>query len=153
MLSRYLADIDEWLALGESQRALQAAITLPHIATALSDPALCTNCEKFVGWCAQWDGTEQPSTYSSWLDESGNTGLGTAEGTPVHALKQMRLRRHARPAPLPAQARRGLDAPEETSADRTKCESLVQAMRTWYARSGVRDDTVQMNLARLAVLR
>src|SRR5262245_485855 len=153
MLTRYLADIDEWLALGALQRALQAATALPQIATALSDPALRTNCERFVGWCAQWVGTEEASTYRSWFDESGSTGLGTAEGTPERALKQMRLRRHARPAPLPGQAPRGVDTPEETLTDRARCESLVQAMRRWYARSGVRDPVVQMNLARLAVLR
>src|SRR5262245_60448523 len=151
MLTRYLADIDEWLALGALQRALQAATALPQIATALSDPALRTNCERFVGWCAQWVGTEQAATYRSWFDESGSTGLGTAEGTPVRALKRMRLRRHATPAPVPAKATH--NASEDASADSAKCESLVQAMRRWYAKSGVRDPVVQMNLARLAVLR
>lgn len=153
MLETYLGDI-EYLAHEQLwNEAVPLALSLPIICTALSHPRLSTSSEAYVQWCKQWV-SMMPDQHASWSMRAGCGELDTSNGVPVEALRQLRLRRLSRAAPprrvLTAEeaALESLDTPEYEL-----CVALLDGTRRWYAEQAAFDSVVQMNLARLAVLR
>jgi hypothetical protein len=149
MLERYLLDI-EHLAHTDGDAALEAAAALPAIATALEDETTRTSYERCRAWCEEWLESPQARADSEaalsrvWCSRtSAPDEAGADEVVPVEALRQLRLRRHARPTPSRA---RPMGEPADLH------EALIKAAHRWYdTRAG--SARVQRNLARLAVLR
>jgi hypothetical protein len=87
-------------------------------------------------------------------ERAGFNELDASTGVPIDALKRLRLRRHARPAP----PRRRAALKETTAAtdedpSHNICIYTMHAVHHWYDDWASLDPTVQTNLARLAVLR
>jgi hypothetical protein len=161
MLASYLTDIEQLLDQHRCDAALREACDLPRIAVALADPHLRSSPEPVRTWCQEWIRPPGAERDAQGLDYErlahGLTEriaqLAGAESVPVRALRRLQLRRHLRTAPrgfLPGRA--GNLAPRDTETVEL-CAALVEAARRWYARSGCHDSAVQVNLARLAVLR
>jgi len=163
MFDTYLMDIEQLLHHQMWGAALHDALALPHIAVALSDARQCSSGDEFKAWCATWvrpdTGTTAQSSlegerlFQMWCERAGCSEQEAARAMPVSALRQLRLRRLARPMSPgchPSQ-------PRTTDADAvqaiTLCTLLVDAAQRWYTRRAARDDIVQANLARLAVMR
>jgi hypothetical protein len=163
MFDTYLTDIEQLLHHQIWPTALTDALALPHIAVALSDARRRSSGERYKAWCAAWIRTDaQPNTdtvtrgarlFRMWCERAGKLEQESALAVPVRALRQLRLRRLARPMspgchPL---------QPKTTDADAAQavevCTLLSDAANRWYTRHAARDDIVQANLARLAVIR
>jgi hypothetical protein len=153
MLASYFTDIEQLLEEQRWDAALGEAGDLPRIAVALSDPQLRCSGEEVATWCRQWlrlaSATSQPDAPVM----TQHAAAGDAPAVPTRALRRLQLRRHVRSRP------RGFHREPQTGLDPQAAEAvatgraLVEAARRWYARSGCHDPTVQVNLARLAVLR
>jgi hypothetical protein len=163
MFDTYLTDIEQLLHHQIWSAALTDALALPHIAVALSDARRRSSGERYKAWCATWmrpdaqtSGEPEPDGarfFQMWCERAGCVEQQAALAVPVRALRQLRLRRLARPMSPgchPAQ-------PKTCDADAVQavevCTLLVDAANRWYARRAARDDIVQANLARLAVMR
>jgi hypothetical protein len=163
MFDTYLTDIEQLLHHQIWSAALTDALALPHIAVALSDARRRSSAERYKAWCATWirphsQGGGDPATegarlFRMWCERAGRVEQEGALVVPVRALRQLRLRRLARPMSPgchPSQ-------PQTCDADATQaievCTLLVDAANRWYTRRAARDDIVQANLARLAVMR
>ena len=163
MFDTYLTDIELLLQHQIWSAALTDALVLPHIAVALSDPRQRSSGEQYKAWCATWvrpdAGTSPQSTgdgerlFRMWCERAGCPEQDAARAVPVRALRQLRLRRLARsmsPGCHPSQ-------PKTSDADAVQavevCTLLIDAAQRWYTRRAARDDIVQANLARLAVMR
>jgi hypothetical protein len=163
MFDTYLSDIEQLLHHQMWGAALTDALALPHIAVALSDAGQRSSAAKFKAWCATWARPDAATTAQSdldgeqlfqmWCERAGRSEQDAARAVPVPALRQLRLRRLARPMSpgcRPAQ-------PKTCDADAVQavdvCTLLVDAAQRWYTRRAARDDIVQANLARLAVMR
>jgi hypothetical protein len=147
MLNRYLCDIVDLLRVGEHAQAVGAAVLLPRIATALSDPHLQTSGKRVEEWCQGW--LEQ----GPWREQRELIDGESPERSPVEALRALRLRRHARPSPLGVKAPHFSESHPADESQSALCFALVRASSAWYAQEGARNALVQSNLARLAVLR
>jgi hypothetical protein len=149
MLDMYTGDIARMLAEGQHDKAEQAALSIPHIAVALSDAGLQSSCSLYQDWCTRW---VQPDfgaqAYGEW--SLRNTECGNGAGVPFAALRTLRLQRRARELPTPS-----LDqmAPIETRAAQAITCALLGAVCRWYEQDARYDSLVQTNLARLGVLR
>ena len=155
MLTSYLADVEQLLDEQQWEAALREALDLPQIAVALSHQQLLASNERLKEWCDQWIRPDQPDRNASGADYERVSSAVINRTAPraSHALKRLRLRRHARTPPRGfSSGRSGSLAPEGNDAVLT-CSILVEAARRWYAQSAVHDRTVQANLSRLAVLR
>jgi len=163
MFDTYLTDIEQLLHHQIWSAALTDALALPHIAVALSDARRRSSGERYKAWCATWirphsQGGGDPAAegarlFRMWCERAGRVEQEGALVVPVRALRQLRLRRLARPMSPgchPSQ-------PQTCDADATQaievCTLLVDAANRWYTRRAARDDIVQANLARLAVMR
>ena len=156
MLASYFTDIEQLMEEHRWDAALREACDLPRIAVALSDPHLRCSGEEVATWCRQW-------VRAATEAEAGKDALPCASAyqaaasdvpaVPTRALRRLQLRRHVRSLPrgFRREPHTGLD-PQAAEAVATG-RALVEAARRWYARSGCHDATVQVNLARLAVLR
>lgn len=151
MLASYFTDIEQLLDDQSWDAALREACDLPRIAVALSDPELRCSGEDVATWCRQW--LRPPA-------EDGNAGLsahhsavGDAPAVPTRALRRLQLRRHVRSRPRGFRREHEAGLEHEAAQTVATARALVAAARRWYARSGCHDATVQVNLARLAVLR
>jgi hypothetical protein len=155
MLASYFTDIEQLLEDQRWDAALREARDLPRIAVALSDPHLRSSGEEVATWCRQWLPTGEAGTGNeSPSDASAHQAVASdAPAVPTRALRRLQLRRHVRSLPrgFRREPQAGLDpqAAETVATGR----ALVEAARRWYARCGCHDPTVQVNLARLAVLR
>ncbi|MGH8201529.1 MAG: hypothetical protein ACREVO_14400 [Steroidobacteraceae bacterium] len=164
MLASYLSDIELLLEERRWEQALREAFDLPQIATALSDPLMQVSVGSVQAWCEEWlrqtHGEDAPPADDADVGrivqlvcERADRASLANESVPALALRRLRLHR------LQRTRHRGFKAsplallgPE--AADTTQiCTALVQAARRWYAQSACHDAVVQMNLARLAVLR
>lgn len=156
MLASYFTDIEQLLEEHHWDAALREACDLPRIVVALSDPHLRCSGEDVATWCRQWlrpadtaDGAGQAETSAS----VHHVAEDHAPAVPTRALRRLQLLRHVRLRP------RGFNRDPQTGLDPQAAEAvatgrvLVEAARRWYARAGCHDPTVQVNLARLAVLR
>jgi hypothetical protein len=160
MLTSYMADIEQLLDEQQWEAATREALDLPQIAVALSDPQLSVTRERLQAWCNEWIRPEDPDRNARGADYErvgglvlSRTGLGEGATVPLLALKRLRLRRLVRTPPRGFSAGRSASvAPEGTVAVET-CNIVVEAARRWYAQTAVHAQTVQANLARLAVLR
>lgn len=163
MLTSYMADVEQLLDEQQWEAALREALDLPQIAVALSDPQLTVTSERLRTWCDEWIRPEDPDRNARWTDYARvgemvlsrlDAGIGASATVPSLALKRLRLRRLVRTPPRGFGAGRsaGVAPPEGTVAVET-CNIVVETARRWYAQSAVHDQTVQANLARLAVLR
>jgi hypothetical protein len=160
MLASYLTDIEQLLDEQRWDAALRDAADLPRIAVALSDPLMRSSSDDVAQWCTRWLTPCDPALGAQLVPDcaGGLTPLQAHAGSaspsvPAAALRRLQLRRHARTLP-----RGFLVGPDESlepaAADSVQTgRALVEATRRWYARSGVHDATVQLNLSRLAVLR
>ena len=163
MFDTYLMDIEQLLHHRMWGAALRDALALPHIAVALSDAGQRSSGDLFKAWCATWVRTAAGTTgqsdldgerlFQMWCERAGCSEQDAARSVPVPALRQLRLRRLARPMSpgcRPSQ-------PKTSDADAVQavdvCTLLVDAAQCWYTRRAARDDVVQANLARLAVMR
>lgn len=163
MFDTYLTDIEQLLHHQIWSAALTDALALPHIAVALGDARRRSSGERYKVWCATWIGPEgqtggAPAAdgarfFQMWCERAGRVEEEAALAVPVRALRQLRLRRLARPMSPgchPSQ-------PKTCDADAAQavevCTLLVDAANRWYARRAARDEIVQANLARLAVMR
>jgi hypothetical protein len=163
MFDTYLTDIEQLLHHQLWSAALTDALALPHIAVALSDARRRSSGERYKAWCATWirpdvqtsgdPATDGARLFRMWCERAGRVEQEGALLVPVRALRQLRLRRLARPMtpgchPL---------QPKTCDADAAQavevCSLLVDAANRWYTRRAARDDIVQANLARLAVMR
>jgi hypothetical protein len=163
MFDTYLTDIEQLLHHQVWMTALTDALALPHIAVALSDTRRRSSGERYQGWCTTWISADAHADtdaaarsarlFRMWCERAGKPEQEGALAVPVRALRQLRLRRLARPMspgchPL---------QPKTTDADAAQavevCTLLSDAANRWYTRHAARDDIVQANLARLAVIR
>ncbi len=160
MLTSYLSDIEQLLDEQRWSAALREALDLPQIAVALSDPQLRASGEQIKAWCAEWIRPNEADSSTQDPDYARVTAAALAHVShdepatvPVFSLKRLRLRRHARTSLRGFSSRVDPTLDTEGASAVATCGILVEAARHWYAQSAVHDPTVQMNLARLAVLR
>jgi hypothetical protein len=163
MFDTYLMDIEQLLHHQMWGVALTDALALPHIAVALSDARQHSCGDEYKAWCAAWVRPDTETTSQSmlqgarlfqmWCERAGCSEADRVRTMPVRALRQLRLRRLARPMSPGCHPTQ----PRTTDADAvqaiTVCTLLVDAAQRWYTRRAARDDIVQANLARLAVMR
>ena len=165
MLESYLGDIEFLVREQQWGEAVPLALALPHICAALADAGLRSSRAQYLQWCEVWVRPEQSDTclsvptpealYAMARECAGADDLDAHGGVPMHALRQLRLRRLSRAAP----PRREIsleemsDLTDEPGPGREACVALLEAVRLWYSDSASMDATVQNNLARLAVLR
>jgi hypothetical protein len=163
MLENYLTDLEYLLRERMWQEALPLGLALPHICVALADETLRSSRERFIEWCESWLYPSLPESFSPaptadelyalTRERAGFSELDASSGVPIDALKRLRLRRLARPAPprrrvVPTEFD---DLTEDTS--HSVCVYIMHAVHRWYDEWASLDPTVQTNLARLAVLR
>jgi hypothetical protein len=165
MLENYLTDLEYLVTERMWNEVLPLALALPHICVSLADQELRSSREGFVAWCENWLYPLFPPSLSAppsadelfalSRERAGFNELDASTGVPIDALKRLRLRRHARPAPPRRRA-----ALKETTAAATDedpshniCIYIMHAVHHWYDDWANLDPTVQTNLARLAVLR
>jgi hypothetical protein len=163
MFDTYLTDIEQLLHHQIWSAALTDALALPHIAVALGDTRRRSSAARYKAWCANWirpdaaaggdAAADGARFFGMWCERAGGAEADGALVVPVRALRQLRLRRLARPMSPgchPSQ-------PKTCDADAAQavevCTELADAANRWYTRSAARDDIVQANLARLAVMR
>jgi hypothetical protein len=91
--------------------------------------------------------------FDMWRERAGCPEQDAARSVPVRALRQLRLRRLARPMSPGCRPTQPKTADADTAQAVDVCTVLMDAARRWYTRRAARDDTVQANLARLAVMR
>ena len=160
MLATYLSDIEQLLDEQRWDAAVREALDLPLIAVALSDPQLRASADFVKSWCDEWIRPEDPESNAHGADYErvsaavmAHASHGGPPTVPFMPLKRLRLRRHARTPPRGFTSGRNgsLDAQGNNAV--ATCTILVEAVRRWYAQGAVHDPTVQVNLARLAVLR
>jgi len=163
MFDTYLTDIEQLLHHQIWSAALTDALALPHIAVALSDPRRRSSAERYQAWCGTWIRPEAHASadaaalgarfFRMWCERAGDVEQDGALLVPLRALRQLRLRRLARPMSPGCHPQQ----PKTCDADATQaveiCTLLVDAANRWYTRRAARDDVVQANLARLAVMR
>lgn len=153
MLDTYLSDVGRRLAAEQVTQAKELAVNLPHIAVALSDANLQSSCEAYREWCARWvTPARKTSEYDDWCTEASPTAADFVQGVPFKAIQALRLRRGVREVTSPPVPPLSQLNPEEFPQAEV-CDALLHATRTWYAKQGRHDPTVQQNLARLGVLR
>lgn len=160
MLTSYLSDIEQLLDEQRWDAALREALDLPRIAVALSDPQLRASGERIQTWCEEWIRPDPDSNaHGAEYERVNATVLNHVPRdepaiVPFIPLKRLRLRRHARTPPRGFSFGHNGGALDAGGGNAVgTCTVLVEAARRWYAQSAVHDPTVQMNLARLAVLR
>jgi hypothetical protein len=166
MLESYLVDIEYLVHERLWAEAVPLALALPHICAALGERALRSSRESFLHWCECWVRPEQddtsltvpsPQTLYRLSQERAAGAEPDPDDTarvPIHALRQLRLRRLARAAPAPPRNVSPAilrEAAEEPAYE--ACVALLAAVRRWYSDWAAREPMVQTNLARLAVLR
>ena len=165
MLESYLGDVEYLLREGLWSEAEPLALALPHICAALSHVDLGSSRERFLEWCEAWVRPSKADTSMSVPQAADLYRLavehgadleslpGAAPVVPVRPLRQLRLRRLSRAAP--ARRRGALTDLRDVHCEPTReaCVALLGAVRRWYSDWAARDGTVQLNLARLAVLR
>ncbi|HTT03570.1 MAG TPA: hypothetical protein VMG11_15930 [Steroidobacteraceae bacterium] len=163
MLESYLGDIEYLVRERLWGEAAPLALALPHICAALAHPAMQSSREQFLHWCESWvrpplsDTTMSVPTPEQIYALANERGVAheieSRPGVPTRPLRQLRLRRLARAAPM----RRQVSAADVIDWDdepaREACIALLEGVRRWYSECAARDPTVQTNLARLAVLR
>jgi hypothetical protein len=161
MFASYLTDIEQLLDAHAQDAALREALDLPRLAVALTDPGLRCCTGPLAMWCAEWirppgaDGDAQGLEYERLGQriQERVSQLG-ADRVPTRALRRLQRHRYIRtPAPRGFRAVRAVEGPARESEGIAMCTALLQAARRWYARLACHDETVQANLARLAVLR
>jgi hypothetical protein len=163
MFDTYLTDIEQLLHHQIWSAALTDALALPHIAVALGDTRRRSSAARYKAWCATWirpdaavggdAAADGARFFGMWCERAGGVEEDGALVVPNRALRQLRLRRLARPMSPgchPSQ-------PKTCDADAAQavgvCTALADAANRWYTRSAARDDIVQANLSRLAVMR
>jgi len=163
MLESYLGDVEYLMREQQWPQAATLALALPHICAALEDGDLKSSRESYRRWCEVW--VRPPKSDTTLTMPSASELLRMAEqyavereladsgGIPSRALRELRLRRLARAAP--ARRRVSLKEMGELGDEpaREACVALIDAVRRWYGDYAALDPHVQMNLARLAVLR
>jgi len=156
ILGVFLDDIDYLLHADESTKALQLAVLLPHLVTALEDPALRGRCDAADVWVERWlTGDAVDARLAAWRSaghrgcEPGNPRSAVTES----GIKQLRLRRHSRDSLTSAPLRDAADVLPAPGSDLRLAHDLMMAAREWYSEVGMDDPCVQENLSRLAVLR
>lgn len=165
MLESYLGDVEYLLREGLWSEAEPLALALPHICAALSHVDLGSSRARFLEWCDAWVRPSKADTSMSvpkpadllrLAVEHGadiDSSEGAAPVVPLRPLRQLRLRRLSRAAP--ARRRGALTDVRDLHCEpaREACLALLEAVRRWYSDWAAQDGTVQLNLARLAVLR
>jgi hypothetical protein len=163
MFDTYLTDIEQLLQHQVWSTALTDALALPHIGVALSDARQKSSGERYKAWCATWIRPEPGASAQSlvdgerlfrmWCERAGCVEKETALVVPVRALRQLRLRRLARPMSPGCHPRQPVASDADAAQAVEVCSLLIDAANRWYTRRAARDDVVQANLARLAVMR
>jgi hypothetical protein len=153
MLDTYLSDVGRKLAAGHVESAKELAVSLPHIAVALSDVNLQSSSEAYRAWCGRWVApSRHADDYESWCTEARPGTSDFVQGVPFNAIQALRLRRVVREVASPQIPPLSQMSAEELPQAEV-CDVLLHAARAWYATQGRHDSIVQQNLARLGVLR
>jgi hypothetical protein len=162
MFDTYLTDIEQLLHHQLWSAALTDALALPHIAVALSDARRRSSGERYKEWCATWirpdvqtsgEAADVARLFRMWCERAGRDEPEGALVVPVRALRQLRLRRLARPMTPGCHPQQPKTCDADAAQAVEVCSLLVDAANRWYTRLAARDDIVQANLARLAVMR
>jgi hypothetical protein len=163
MFDTYLTDIEQLLHHQIWSAALTDALALPHIAVALSDSRRRSSGERYKFWCATWVSADAHTAdaataegarlFQMWCERAGRDEPEGALVVPVRALRQLRLRRLARPMSPGCHPSQPLTCDADAAQAVEVCTLLVDAANRWYTRRAARDNIVQANLARLAVMR
>lgn len=151
MLDMYTGDIARMLMDGKFEAAEQTAVSIPHVAVALTDAALQSSSAAYQEWCTKW---VQPdfgaAAYKVWCAKS-KEAEHDGVGVPFIALRTLRLQRRARELPTPIlEPQPGAVDPH--SSQGVTC-ALLGAICRWFEQEGRHQQIVQTNLARLGVLR
>lgn len=152
MLEGFCADIEELLPDGLLRQAMRRAVALPEVCSALEDPAMRGQDDRYLAWCARWlhfpRGKGSLPTGARLLRIHRRSGLEAARW-----LTALRARRYARS--YQGLGRRPLSQPASRleTFEVALCLALVDAARRWYAGAGRTDPTVQTNLGKLLIAR
>lgn len=149
MVDMYAGEIAALLAEGHHQSAERAALTIPHIAVALTDAGLHSSCGAYQDWCRRWVQPEfTADVYVQWCARSGECE-NSSNGVPFASLRALRLRRRAREVPMPFVR---MSSPATPNTPQSVTCALLGAAFRWYEQEGRHHQVVQTNLARLGVL-
>jgi len=156
MLGVYLDDVEQLLQKGKSEQALELALLLPHLVAALEDPGLRGDCAAADAWAQRWlelpgGEAEFAAQQAKWHRDCvpGLRGSPAAET----GIRQLRLRRHVRESITSPYVPLMSDAPPPAGSNERLAFELAEAVREWYAESGIDDARVQENHARLLLRR
>jgi hypothetical protein len=152
MLDVYVSEIGRLIDSGLWNEAEAAAASLPHIAVALSNSDLASSGAEYREWCRAWiRPSREDAVYDGWHAATGSdTAPATGRGTPK-VLQALSLRRRLRPAV--AHAPRATPSDPRALAVTEVCGVLIAGFQMWRETHEKSNAVVQMNLAKIGVLR
>jgi hypothetical protein len=153
MLDVYVSEIGRLIDSGLWNEAETAAASLPHIAVALSNADLASSGAEYRDWCRAWiRPSREDAVYDGWhAATGGDTAQATGGRAIPKVLQALSLRRRLRPAV--AHAPREMPADPRARAVTEVCGVLIAGFQMWRETREKSDPVVQMNLAKLGVLR
>jgi hypothetical protein len=127
-------------------------VGLPHIAIVLSSRDLKSSQVAYRRWCSEWVQPDQGNAaYDAWYAVSAEDPVRFTDGKPVALLQALSLGRRLRANLSPPPRSRPLDT--RGAAVSHLSAVLTTAFQAWHSVRGRMDPTVELNLARLGVLR
>lgn len=152
MLEGFCADIEDLLPDGLVRQAVRRASALPEICSALEDPAMRGQDDRYLAWCARWlhlpNGKGRIPIGARLLRLHRRSRLEAS-----HWLTALRARRNSRSYQALGRPPLGPPANRLEAFEAALCLALVDAARRWYSEQGRTDRTVQTNLGKLLIAR
>jgi len=151
MLDAYLGDIPQMLKLCRWEQALARAMTLPHVAVALSNENLHSSGLAYRKWCREWVRPAlEDAVYDGWSRRAMRCDDERVEQVPFAALRTLRMGRWERSVRVHLSIESSPQPEYRALVD--TCRTLMSATLRWYMQTGRQHQTVQVNLGRLGVL-